>query len=188
MICTHNSCTYAKVKQWYLRPLSFTARCQEIPIKDQHDKYGVTLFDIRVRFDKNGTPYICHGLMRYDIDIFNILYQINQYRDSYVLVTLELSDSNKDYIRQNQLFVSFCRNIENKYDGIIFFGGNIKKPYNKVLYKFKSNWPQFKSIFSSVDDSIINDLYPKLYAKKHNKESYKLLPDTSIMIDFVNIK
>jgi len=43
---SHNTMTYLPVRQWWLRPFAFMARCQSKDIKDQCRITG--FFDIRV--------------------------------------------------------------------------------------------------------------------------------------------
>lgn len=54
-LASHNTVTYPTIKQWYLRPFTFMARCQSRSHIEQY-KRGARFFDIRVRFDKNGQP------------------------------------------------------------------------------------------------------------------------------------
>lgn len=59
---SHNSLTYLPVKQWYLKPFKWVAKCQSKTIDEQFCDYGVRLFDIRVKFN-NGEPVVAHGFM-----------------------------------------------------------------------------------------------------------------------------
>lgn len=63
---SHNTMTYLPVRQWYLKPFWWMARCQSKDIKEQ-SKY-TDFFDIRVRFDKNDNPVFAHGLIEYKFD------------------------------------------------------------------------------------------------------------------------
>ena len=66
---SHNTMTYLPVRQWWLRPFAFMARCQSKDIKDQCRITG--FFDIRVRFRFHKgipTPVFAHGLAEYKFD------------------------------------------------------------------------------------------------------------------------
>lgn len=83
------------------------------------------------------------------------------------------------------IFKIFCRNIEYMYPNIIFFGG--KNIYTwETLYNFNNKLP-VEEYHASVDNCKLNDLYPKLYAKKHNKENLELIKNKTglFLFDFV---
>lgn len=65
MIGSHNSLTYLPVKQWYLKPFGWMARCQSKTLNEQFYIYGVRLFDFRVRFDKDGGIIHAHGPFKF---------------------------------------------------------------------------------------------------------------------------
>ena len=65
IICSHNSMTYLPLKNWWLKPLNWIARCQNKDIIDQL-KSGVGMIDIRVSLNKNYHWIFKHGLIRYN--------------------------------------------------------------------------------------------------------------------------
>ena len=65
---SHNSWTYLTPKKWWMKLISFTAKCQDYHIYDQYYRYGVRCFDLRVRFNSDGKAIISHGIIEYDFD------------------------------------------------------------------------------------------------------------------------
>ena len=75
------------------------------------------------------------------------------------------------------------------YKYLIFLGGERK--YDWVsLYNFGNRWPILSESYSSMpsDKSILNDVFPKLYAKKHNKDAIKNATGDGVIIDYVDIR
>lgn len=193
---SHNTFTYLPVKQWYLKPFAFAARCQEVDIWQQY-ALGARLFDLRVRFDKNDRPVICHGLVKYKCSntfIEDTLYKLNKCKGICVRVILETHRKNS---RQENLFRTFCSHLEKTYYNLNFFGGQRKFNWTKVYYfsngeedlddKYSSTTSLFKSSNNFL--RIMDDLYPKYYAKKLNKVN--IANGTThkwLFIDFVNIR
>ena len=98
-------------------------------------------------------------------------------------------------------FKDFCKEIESKYK-ILFYGGYITDT-NEVLYDFKTNIEEigfYSSVTSPFKSSKLNflrridDLWPWLYAKNHNKENMEKNmikygdKDVHISYDFVDLK
>ena len=186
---SHNSWSYLKPKHWLLIPFNFIAKCQEVNIYEQHGKYGVTCFDLHVRFDKYGKLQVCHGFMVYKIDeleLFANLAYINQIKGKVRI----LLDTRTFYQHNHSFpyFRQFCADLIYKYPNIDFWCG--RNLYNwEVDYKFKYN-PTCKEDYASVStNKWINQFYPYAYAKQYNleilNEQYK---EDILLIDFVNIK
>ena len=200
---SHNSFTYLPVKQWYLKPFAFMARCQEVDVWNQYF-LGVRLFDLRVRFDSKGNPVICHSLAEYKADdsfIFDTLKKLNNCKGIHVRVVLELRKSNTEkYDRQKRLFEAFCINIKKAYRNITFFGGNDRTGFTtgEKIYDF-NNDVQIVGLYSSTTSlfkinskllRIIDDWYPRYYALRYNKKNLENLKEYPgwVHIDFVNFK
>lgn len=153
-----------------MRPFSFVAKCQSKNIREQYDA-GVRLFDLRVRFDKNGEPILAHGLMEYCSDnLLNDIRFLNSQKDAVVRVILETSCPNN---KQEAWFSNFCYNMQENYLAITFIGGNRKFDW-KSIYKFGTYEPVVVGEFSSVPTDKwygkVNDLWPWLWAKRHNEK------------------
>ena len=64
----HNSLTYLRPKKWWMVPFHWMARCQGVDYKEQYEKYGVRLFDLRIWFsDDTREIVVCHGVMTFSI-------------------------------------------------------------------------------------------------------------------------
>lgn len=197
-IASHNTFTYLPVRRWWMRPFAFMARCQREDFGMQW-VYGARMFDLRIRFDDDMKPVICHGLIEYkhsDTFIYDILSQIKY---GWVRVVLE-KRCHDTY--QEGLFKGFCRRLEKDYPNIYFFGGNNRSDWNCLspIYPFKyrmdgaishkyasatKHYSGQRSIMGYLDD-----LYPYLYAKKWNRENIKDFDnrDRWLMMDFVDIR
>lgn len=185
--------TYLKPKKWYWKPLIWTARCQRKSIYDQFFKYGVRMFDIRVRFTKTGDITFAHGPIEFKGDVHLTMSLLNSYAESvdtpvYCRVMLESNSEMKDQSLQDEHFSYFCENLEEDYPIIKFFGGN-RKYDGKVIYHFKTKYPSIEGKYSSVVGSKIDDIYPYLYAKLYNKKNIQNSTTRDILlIDFVDIR
>lgn len=193
MIGTHNSLTYLPVKHWWARPFNFIAKCQSKDILQQLLS-GVRIFDFRVRWDrKNPFKFIfAHGSMVYDLsssEFWVILDVLNRATGPiYVRIMYESAflDKYRDTTEQETSFCTLCIFIQNIYKNIIFFGGRRKYDW-KLLYDFKTEEPEFRDAYSSVECKWLS-WFPWLYAKYINKkinlDEYRN-DDKSILIDFI---
>lgn len=188
---SHNSFSYLKTKNLLLRPFSFMARCQNVDIIKQYRLYNVRCFDLRIRFNKKGNLVVAHGAAVYKInksEVENYLNIINNWKDCYVRILLEVRNK-KQYNKLNKdLFVKQCKEWESKYKNIKFWCGRNLYNWN-VEYKFNNN-PTCEELYSSVcSPKLIDDWYPKIYAKKNNKKNIQKGTNKDILlIDFVNIR
>lgn len=188
ILASHNSFTYLKPKRWYMRPFNFISKCQSKTIQEQYSKYHVRIFDLRVAFDKHGDPFIRHGLMNYGYNnITEVLDWLNSRRGNvYVRVIFEISKK-KNSIENEVKFMQYCEYLENRYPNIKFTTG-VRKYDWRQIYKFTNELPAMDADFSSVKGSKFNDLWPWLYAKKHNKEAMKNCKSKYLMLDFIEIQ
>ena len=199
-IGSHNTFTYLPVKQWYLKPFAFMARCQEVDVWKQYS-LGVRFFDLRVRFD--GTDIIlCHGVFKYKFsaeDFYHMLCKFNNCKGIYIRVGLETRKDNSKY---NEQFKTFCSWLEAEFKNIKFVGGTNKNfDMNKPIYEFINNMPEVAEKHASVTSifhcssnailRVIDDWFPKFYAKHFNKINIAANKNSRcdyMLIDFVNIK
>lgn len=200
MLGSHNSMTYLPVKQWYFKPLFWTARCQSKPLYEQYE-LGARLFDIRVRFDENGYTVLAHGLIEFEGDVYDALKELNSLASKhkiYVRISLESNSRMKDQYMQEYCFKDFCSYIQRIYTNLIFFGGRRKYDWAPV-YDFGTAEPTIEDSYSSTTNIFgessftfaakLDDLWPWLYAKIHNKKRIKMGTDKQVLlIDFVNIQ
>jgi len=197
-LASHNTFSYLPVRQWYLRPFAFMARCQRKNVAKQ-EGLGVRLFDIRLRFDKLKNPIICHGLIEYKhhVDFVWEWIHILNVKGNYMRIVLE---TKKPDAFQEECFREFCQAIEKIYTNIKFFGGNNRTDWDcyNPIYKFKNKLEDIDHKYSSTTSLFpdkfkwlirIDDLCPKLYALLHNKKNVKEgTTHKWLMIDFVDIQ
>ena len=196
MIASHNSLTYLRPVKWWMRLFNFMSKCQNKTIKEQYEDYKVRMFDLRVDFDKNNNLLVKHGLAVYNFstkEMMGILNYLNNKKGvKYVNITLECSfaESIKLQDWKRRYFTSFCRFIEGNFTKIRFIGGDVKYSWNR-LYHFKNRHnPVAISRFASIATKCkFDDLWPWLYAKRHNKESMKEDRNNRYLwLDFVEIQ
>ena len=204
-LATHNTMSYLPPKQWYLRPLSFLAKCQSVDYKVQYEK-GSRAFDLRLYFDKNENPEFRHGFFRYSADA---LYDVLNFADKHqmsVRVLLEIrgnfDKANEEHRRQAILFYLLCLRFQSIYNNIRFFGGRTTDdgtliyPFGyssepNLIHKYSSTTSFFKS--DKYFLRIIDDWWPWLYARLHNKKNIKEYIENNdtpglLYIDYINIQ
>ena len=193
-IGSHNSWSYAPMA-WYIP--SFTCRCQKLSIDKQYEA-GVRLFDLRLRLVELYQWKAAHGSAILKVDWREDLAWLNSKEDCYVRVILEYNKEPEDLEVIESLFKGYCNRLEETFPKIKFFGGNRKWDW-KRLYEFRNPDEPLLDQYSSVTSwfksknkflKIIDDWWPWLYAKFHNKEiikHYKLYgpSDKWLFIDFV---
>ena len=187
---SHNTMTYLPVKQWYFKPLFWTARCQAKTLAEQFEA-GVRLFDFRVRFDENGDLTFAHGPIKFKGSVYSSINYLNILAKTvdepiYARVILESNSKMKDQDLQEEHFRYFCESLEEDYKRITFFGGNRKYDWKKI-YDFKTEEPSLDDKYSSTTKWLpIDDIWPWLYAKFNNKKNLNNGTDKDVLfIDFI---
>lgn len=179
---SHNSMTYLKPKKWYLYPFQFIARCQSKTISEQYEEYNVRVFDIRISYNKKHEIEFRHGIMAYKGNVYEVLQYLNS-RPEPVMVRLVLEILGQDEL-QEQMFAVDCKSFQSTFQNIKFYGG-FRKFDQKIIYDFQLS-PIITKIYSSYQLPKLDDLFPYLYAKRHNKKA-RLLNVECLMIDFIQI-
>lgn len=205
VLSSHNSMTYLKPAKWYLYPFRFIAKCQSKTIQEQYEA-GARVFDLRIVIPTGylgyyDTPVFAHGLMTYKSpDINEVLAWLNS-RDEkvYARILLERPDESV-----HNEFDRLLTEYEEKYPNIGFYQAADKKTWIP-LHKCKSLLPKrSKDAYASCNQSgcnkwkgilksknwsgwLIDDLWPWLYAKIHNKKNFKKYKDEDmyLMVDFI---
>lgn len=186
---SHNSWSYLPSKKWWMKLISFTAKCQDLSIKQQYYN-KVRCFDLRIKFDKKGNLCIAHGLIIYkydESDLFKDLEWLNmQHQQVYIRILHEVRNK-KEYTEKSiENFVNAIITMQCKFPRLKFWCG-------KNLYNWKNDYeflykPSCEEKYSSVcSPKIIDDWYPRYFAKKNNKKILNKGTDKDILlIDFVN--
>ena len=138
---SHASYTYLKPVDLKYRLFNFKYKCQNKDILEQYNS-GVRLFDIRIRYKEKPDPIICYGPVDYDISWSKVLFDLenlNKISTSddkiYIRLTLEPKKSGSNRYQEKR-FSSTCRDLENKFPGLGFFGGQRRSDWKQV-YEFK---------------------------------------------------
>lgn len=194
--------SFRPVRQWYYKPLAWTARCQKASLREQFMNYNCRLFDIRVKYDKCGNLTYAHGPIQFaghvktDLSMLNNLAELTDSK-VYIRVVLECNKPLKDQALQEEHFKYFCEDLEEQYPHLTFFGGERKYDWVKV-YNFNTPDVPLYDYYSSTTDPLggkskkwwskLDDLWPWLFAKLHNKKLKSRYNDDRVLfLDFVNI-
>ena len=65
-LATHNTMSYRKPKQFWIKLIPFISRCQSVDYKKQHE-LGAKGFDLRLFWDKDGKLEFRHGITSYSL-------------------------------------------------------------------------------------------------------------------------
>lgn len=151
-LASHNSLSYAPVKQWYLKPFFWIAKCQSKNIEKQYEA-GVRYFDIRLDGDCTA-----HGLIKYDLNLFKIFGFLNYKKDCIVRILCENINNTEKFIKQ-------CIHLENTFKNIIFCGGWDRNNRSNVVYHFANPEPSCEDYYASFMQYLPNSKwYHKIYA------------------------
>lgn len=180
---SHNSWSFRTPTQWWLKPLRFTAQCQDLSLEEQYN-FGVRCFDLRIRFDKKNNPIIAHGIIEYGKLSDNDLKYLNNKKDVCIRLIHEVRTKKQYTEKSKNLFINLCKDLLTKYSNIKFWCG--RNLYNwEIDYKFDYN-PTCKEIYSSVcSPKLVDDWYPRLFAKVNNKNIIPCEEDI-LLVDFIN--
>lgn len=187
---SHNSWSYLPVKQWYLKPLAFTARCQSENIITQYEWYGVRCFDLRIRFTPTEGIILAHNVIEYKYDYFKLiddLIYLNSKNDCYVRILHEARNKHQYTNFSKTTFVEFCNHVVSSFTNINFFGGRNLYDSN-VDYNFIKNYSCDGGYSSAKTPKIIDDWFPFIYAKLNNRKIIEKGTTKDILLmDFVNL-
>ena len=185
---SHNSWSYLKPRHWWMRPFAFMAKCQNVDIRTQYERYGVRCFDLRLRMTGDTSFVVAHGMIEYKYEyVLSDLMWLDSKGDCYVRVIHEARNK-RQYTERNVIaFQNICSIMEREFKNIKFWCG-------RNLYDWKrdydfDNYPTCDERYASVcKPSLIDDWWPWLYARLHNKANVSVGSSGILLIDFVNIK
>lgn len=195
---SHNSFTYLKPKHWWMYPLIPFARCQSRNIPQQF-KHGARWFDLRVRYNRDNKLIVAHGLMVYKADVMTVCEALDMLNIQafacndpvYVRVLYEMPGKDKsDQAKEHEAqFSGFCNFIQNRYQHLIFVGGQRKYDWVQI-HNFHTQSPKSVDKYSSMTWLNIDDWLPCLYAFVMNNRNWNknkdIEPDTFMLADFVH--
>lgn len=160
MLASHNSATYLRPREWWMRPFSFMARCQSKNIIEQFEA-GARLFDFRIRCtgkidDKTGRPevIITHGIIEYAYPgvLYDLLSEINwlsEYHQKKVWIIVVYDDT-FGHGDHKTTFPMLCRKLVESYLHLDFQfiiskrTWEITKDFNKIEWNgSRSNFWRF---------------------------------------------
>lgn len=202
-LASHNTMTYLPVKQWWLKPFAWLAKCQNKDILCQYNK-GARLFDFRlkpiIKKDNDGVPQLIawafgHGYITYKGNVFRLLNHLISISkpnfDIEIRILLEDTTISKKYSNLvKDEFAKLCKDLKLLNPRICFIGGERKSDWTK-LYEFRNNYPNIIECYSSMPNNPKwYGIFPYLYRKLHKKKIRKLYTTNSslnsyLMIDFI---
>lgn len=182
---SHNSWTYLKPRTLIGCIFRWAGRCQSHSIVEQYEKYGVRIFDLRIKLDKNNKMVISHGMFKYKDSAEQLvkdLYYLNEKKDVMMRVLWEVRMYRYETEYERQWFINYCKFLEETYPNIRFFGGSP----THMCYRYYNFKPvmitKIQGEYSSKK-CILLSWCPILYALFHNK---RIKPkEDVIMLDFV---
>lgn len=198
MLGSHNTFSYLPLKNWWMYPFNFMAKCQSKTLGQQIDA-GVRYIDIRIKVDKEGRLWLAHGLMTYKEKIGLLMtgleyFAIKHNVTARVVVEYNHRPKNDGYIInkiidyvENGLMKSICPHVK----------------FHQIMTKWDEK--VVKQYLSSKKDIVLHHKYssvlgkkrfwtiPYFYAKKHNEEfkkSWSSIMDNNntvdaLMLDFI---
>ncbi len=173
-----------------MKLFNFMTKCQSVDIQTQYNQYNVRCFDLRIKFKHDGQLIVAHNLIEYSIDeptLLSHLEWLNNKGDVYVRVIHEIRTEYEHNLKNILMFRQFCTYIQQHYPKLKLWCGRNLANW-QIDYQFSCD-PSCKELYSSVcSPSIIDDWWPWLYARLHNKknrqQNYK---EDILLVDFVNI-
>jgi len=192
LLGSHNSWSYMSPEKWWMKPIAFMARCQRVDIIAQYEKYGVRCFDLRVRFNKYGLGIVAHGPVEYCFTaplVYEDLSWLDAKGNCMVRVIHEVRSASQYKNRRVDLFRHFCSRLEQEYPGIRFWCGRDLFCWG-YDYRFDGAEPACDERYASVcPPGIVDDWWPWLYARLHNREIRQTGTDKDVLlIDYVDIR
>lgn len=178
---THNSLSYLPC-QWWLRPFAWIGRCQSLTIEEQYN-LGVRYFDIRVKFDKNGSPISGHGLLTYQVDVDSILKYLNSKKDN-IVIRLFLENTKRDPRKYDHLYRDYIKYWQQAYPYLYFVEGGCRYDYKNFITKNINT----RTCYAEYWKKKFCIPFPKKWAKKNNPELHKSDSDAIYSVyDFVQL-
>ena len=191
---SHNTFSYYKPKQWYLRPFAFIAKCQSKSLAQQINE-GIKVFDLRLRMDKDGEWIIAHNAFIYVKGygaIMNILTWLDveaEYSKEkiYMRVLHEVRNNRQALYSSSIDFNLLCDRLTKDFPNLRFFGGQRTMDWRQDYVFPSKNCIEYIERHASVRWPKWLHWYPWLYAKLYNKANERMYESNDIVVftDFV---
>jgi len=188
-IASHNSWSFLPVRQWWLRPFAWMARCQSLNIEQQYYNHHIRHFDLRMRFDKDGNFVACHGLVNYRGNITNDLDWLNGkvWKENPISVRILFDFRNGKNTYDEVLYTEFINYLRVYFPALTILSCRSLPEWEKLADVPDAEWEEYSA---SKAKPRLWGLFPWLYAKTHNKklktENLKLnTQNNPILLDFI---
>lgn len=185
---SHNSWSYLPPRKWWMWPIRFMARCQQVDIKRQYE-LGVRCFDLRIRF-KDGRLVIAHGVVEYDYDRMEWMNQmefIDAHGDCYVRLIHEVRTKEQAESSPQKAFKDFCTFNAWCYPNIKFWCGRNLYNWSEKDYDFGDD-PECEERYASVTPPRLLAWWPWLFSRLYNHRIREQVTKKEILlIDFVDL-
>ena len=186
---SHNSWSYLPPRKWWMWPIRFMARCQQVDIKRQYE-LGVRCFDLRVRFNDLGLGIVSHGVVEYCFTasrIYMDLSWLNEQGDCQVRVLHEARNADQYNENTRILFRAFCSRIQSNYKSIRFWCGRNLYNWSEKDYDFGDD-PECEERYASVTPPKLLAWWPWLFSRRYNHSIREQGTEKDILlIDFVDL-
>lgn len=173
---SHNSLSYLPLKHWWQFYTIPWARCQTLTLEEQYNK-GVRVFDIRLRFDKNGNVLFCHNttIFKYTMDEF--IHTLEKFKDVvYIRFVLDMRDNTTESVREfrRSKFINVIKNFEEKVPSRIKVNNaHMFNPWEDNYYN--SRYIRVFGRYASYSDTFFKYLPTKWFAKIFNRNIKELV-------------
>lgn len=174
MLGSHNTFSYLPLKNWWMYPFNFMAKCQNKTLGEQVSS-GVRYFDIRMKVNKKGQIELAHGLMTYRENIDWAIAGLEYFalrNDITARVVVEYNHRPKNEGFVVQRIIDYVDNtLRNHLCSHVKFH-QIMTKWNEEVVKEYIKDKDFELVhkYSSVLGKKRYWTIPFFYAKKHNKK------------------
>lgn len=202
LLGSHNTMTYLKPKKWWMHLGRFMAKCQNLDYRKQYE-CGVKWFDFRLSFDKYGNVQFSHGLVDYTgVNVYDVFQYISSKPDVSCRIILEKGNA-EDELR----FIEYIRHLLTVYPTIRVTQVAVKNVWRNMVdctinigrdmidsyASCNGSYPEYQKLpgilrSKSWSGLLIDDLWPWIYAKFHNKRTLEKYKDKDVLLllDFIN--
>lgn len=183
---SHNSFSYLPIRRWYMKWTRPWARCQSKTIAEQL-AVGVRHFDMRVRFNKDGSVRLVHNSIEFkQHNLDDSLYLINDYKCHMRLV---LDIRNRVDASQEKMFFEYVKMIQKKYPDIRLHVQIASRGWTDIPEWSAGPFEIIGNYVSVIGYNMKNLIkymgIPKIYSKANNETIKKNFKGNCLCIDFV---